>query len=122
MRVTARTFAYSARMPLRALRQIGTIGALRHRRRLCPCLSQVVIADGEAVGAAMDPFIDEIVRRSIRHARLMLKEGAYNWPVARLALRKILTDLEESAPEDPSLPRLRTFIASRDRAWLRENP
>ena len=70
----------------------------------------------------MDPFIDEIVRRSIRHARLMLKEGAYNWPVARLALRKILADLEEKKPDDPSLRRLRTFIASQDRAWLRENP
>src|ERR1700722_20218579 len=81
-----------------------------------------VVADGKAAGAEMDPFIDEIVRRSIRHARLMLKEGAYNWPVARLALRKILADLEESAPDDPSLPRLRNFIASQDRAGLRENP
>jgi hypothetical protein len=74
------------------------------------------------VGAAMDPFIDEIVRRSIRHARLMLKQGKYNWPVARLALRKILTDLEAGAPDDPSLRRLRTFIVSQDRAWLRESP
>jgi len=41
--------------------------------------------------------------------------------VARLALRKILADLETSAPDDPSLPRLRAFIASTDRAWLREN-
>ena len=79
-------------------------------------------AEGEAAGAAMDDrFIDEIVRRSIRHARLMLKEGSYNWPVARLALRKILADLEARSPNDQSLPRLRAFIASRDRAWLREN-
>jgi hypothetical protein len=70
----------------------------------------------------MDPFIVKIVRRSIRHARLMLKQGGYNWPVARLALRKILADLEEKAPDDPSLRRLHTFIASQDRAWLRENP
>jgi hypothetical protein len=70
----------------------------------------------------MDPFIDEIVRRSMRHARLMLKQGSYNWPVARIALRKILADLEERAPADPSLARLRAFIASQDRAWLRENP
>ena len=70
----------------------------------------------------MDAFIDQIVRRSIRHARLLLKQGSYNWPVARLALRKILADLEESAPDDPSLSRLRTFIASQDRAWSRENP
>ncbi len=69
----------------------------------------------------MDPLIDEIVRRSIRHARLMLKEGAYNWPVARLALRQILADLEARSPDHPSLPRLRAFIALKDRAWLREN-
>jgi hypothetical protein len=69
----------------------------------------------------MDPFIDEIVRRSIRHARLMLKQGSYNWPVARLALRQILADLEARSPDDPSLPRLRAFIASKDRAWLHEN-
>jgi hypothetical protein len=69
----------------------------------------------------MDPFIDEIVLRSIRHARLMLKQGFYNWPVARLALRKILADLEAKSPNHPSLPRLRAFISARDRAWLREN-
>jgi hypothetical protein len=69
----------------------------------------------------MDSFIDEIVRRSIRHARLMLREGSYNWPVARLALRKILADLEARSPNHPSLPRLRAFIVSNDRAWLREN-
>jgi hypothetical protein len=69
----------------------------------------------------MDAFIDEVVRRSIRHARLMLKQGSYNWPVARLALRKILADLEAGAPDDPSLATLRAFIASQDRAWLREN-
>jgi hypothetical protein len=88
-----------------------------------PCLPLPipVVADGKAGGAAMDPFIDEVVRRSIRYARLMLKQGSYNWPVARLALRKILTDLETSAPDAPSLPRLRTFIAATDRAWLREN-
>jgi hypothetical protein len=84
-----------------------------------PCLSQVVVADGKAAGAAMDRFIDQIVRRSIRHARLMLRQGSYNWPVARL--RKILSDLEARAPNHPSLPRLRAFIASKDRAWLREN-
>jgi hypothetical protein len=80
-----------------------------------------VIADGRAAGAAMDRFIDQIVRRSIRHAQLMLKQGSYNWPVARLALRKILSDLEARAPEDPSVSRLRAFIASKDRGWLRGN-
>jgi hypothetical protein len=79
-----------------------------------------VIAEGRAAGAAMDRFIDQIVRRSIRHAQLMLRQGSYNWPVARLALRKILSDLEARAPEDPSVARLRAFIASKDGEWLRE--
>jgi hypothetical protein len=69
----------------------------------------------------MDRFIDEIVRRSIRHARLMLRQGSYNWPVARLVLRKILVDLEARSPNHPSLQQLRAFIASQDRAWLHEN-
>jgi hypothetical protein len=69
----------------------------------------------------MDPFIDQIVRRAIRHTRLLLKQGSYNWPVARLALRKILSDLEARAPDEPSLLGLRTFIASKDRIWLREH-
>jgi hypothetical protein len=69
----------------------------------------------------MDRLIDEIVRRSIRHARRMVKEGSYEWPVARRALRKILADLEARSPNHPGLPRLRAFIASKDRAWLREN-
>jgi hypothetical protein len=68
----------------------------------------------------MDAFIDDVVRRSMRHARLMLKENAYDWPVARHALRKILADLEAKAPDHPSLVRLRTFIVSNDRAWLKE--
>jgi hypothetical protein len=68
----------------------------------------------------MDSFIDEIVRRSMRHARLVLKtEGDDNWPLARLALRKILADLESRSPDHPSLTKLRAFIASHDRKWLR---
>jgi len=70
----------------------------------------------------MDRFISLIVLRSIRHARRMLTQGAYDWPVVRRALRKILADLESRSPNDPTLPRLRAFIASNDRAWLRENP
>jgi hypothetical protein len=70
----------------------------------------------------MDRFIDVIVRRSIRYARLMQRQGAYDWPTARRALRKILADLESRSRNHPSLPRLRAFIASKDRAWLRENP
>jgi hypothetical protein len=68
----------------------------------------------------MDRFIEQIVRRSIRHARLMLKQGLHNWPVVRLALRQILADLEARAADDPSLPRLRAFIAAKDRECLRE--
>ena len=70
----------------------------------------------------MDRFIDAIVRRSIRHARLMLRQDAYDWPIVRRALRKILADLESRSPNHPGLLRLRAFIASNDRAWLRENP
>lgn len=68
----------------------------------------------------MDRFIDQIVRRSLRHARLILKQDSHNWPVARLALRKILADLESRSPDHPSLPKLRAFIAANDRKWLRE--
>jgi len=70
----------------------------------------------------MDRFIDVIVRRSIRYARLMQRQGAYEWPIARRALRKILADLESRSPNHPTLRSLRAFIASKDRAWLRENP
>lgn len=80
-----------------------------------------IVGDEKAAGAPMDPFIDEVVRRSIRHARRMLRQGAYDWPVARRALRKILADLEANAPDHPSLPQLRAFIASNDRKWLRKN-
>jgi hypothetical protein len=69
----------------------------------------------------MDRFIDEILRRSIRHARSMLRQGAYDWPTVRKAPRRILADLESQSANHPSLPRLRAFIASNDRAWLREN-
>jgi hypothetical protein len=69
----------------------------------------------------MDRFIEEIVRQSIRHARRMLREGVYDWPTARRALERILADLEARSPNDPSLARLRAFIASRDRFWSREN-
>ena len=70
----------------------------------------------------MDRFIVVIVRRSMRHARLMLRQRVYNWPTVRRALRKILADLETRSPDHPSMPRLRAFIASNDLAWLRENP
>ncbi len=65
--------------------------------------------------------IDEIVRRSIRHARRMLREGHYDWPTTRRALRTILADLEARSPDHPSIARLGAFIAANDRAWSREN-
>jgi len=70
---------------------------------------------------AMVDSIDEIVGRSIRHARRMLGEGHYDWPTTRRALRTILADLEARSPNHPSLARLRAFIAANDRAWSREN-
>jgi hypothetical protein len=70
----------------------------------------------------MDRLLDAIVRQSIGHARLMLRQGAYDWPTVRKALRKILADLESRSPNHPSLPRFRVFIASNDRSWLGENP
>jgi hypothetical protein len=100
---------------LRVPYQFGTIAALRQRRLICH-LPFVV----ERESTVMDCFIDEIVRRSIRHARRMLGEGVHDWPTARQALMRILADLEARSPDHPSLPRLRAFIASRDRAWSRE--
>jgi hypothetical protein len=76
----------------------------------------------KAADVAMDRFIDAIVRRSIRHARLMLRQRDYEWPTARKALTKILADLETRSPDHPSLRRLRMFIASNDRAFAGENP
>jgi hypothetical protein len=55
----------------------------------------------EAAGAAMERFIDAIVRRSIRHARSMLRQGVYEWPTVRRALRRILADLELRSPNHP---------------------
>ena len=47
--------------------------------------------------------------------------GAVIDPGNLMQLRKILADLEADAPNDPSLPRLRAFIVSQDRKWLRED-
>ena len=72
---------------------------------------------GEDVRCAMSVSIAEIVRRTIRHARRISKEGVYDWPTARVALVKILADLEARSPGDPSLERLRQVIERGDRAW-----
>jgi hypothetical protein len=76
------------------------------------------IADGEEAKGAMSVLIAEIVRQSIRHARRLSNEGVHAWPAARQALTRILTDLEERLPNDPSLSRLRAFIAAHDCAWM----
>jgi hypothetical protein len=67
----------------------------------------------------MRASVADIVRRTIRHARRLSKEGVYDWPTTRVALSKILSDLEERAPGDPSLERLRQVIDRGDRAWAR---
>jgi hypothetical protein len=65
----------------------------------------------------MSVSIADIVERTIRHARRMSKEGIYEWPTARVALMKVLADLEARSPGDASLERLRQTIARGDRAW-----
>ncbi len=72
------------------------------------------------MGAMVDS-IDEIVARSIRHARRMLGEGHYDWPTTRKALSTILADLEARSPSHPGVARLRVFIAQNDRAYPCEN-
>ena len=61
--------------------------------------------------------IAEIVDRVILHAQRMLDDGAYDWPASRVALEKILADLEARSMGDPSVERLRRFIALREDAW-----
>ena len=53
-----------------------------------------------------------IVRRTIRHARKLSR--TYEWPVAREALIRILTDLEARGGDDPSLDKLRSIIQRGD--------
>ena len=77
---------------------------------------------GEDVRCAMSVSIAEIVRRTIRHARSRPIVNAFLRYSARVALVKILADLEARSPGDPSLERLRHVIERLDRAWtLRED-
>src|SRR5271165_1629226 len=69
------------------------------------------------VNHAMSVPISDIVRRTIRHARRLAKHGHYDWPTSRVALTKILGDLEARSPGDPSLEKLRQVIERGDRAW-----
>ena len=55
-----------------------------------------------------------IVRRTTRHARRL--STAYEWPVAREALVRILTDLEARSA-DPNLDILRRIIHRGDRKF-----
>jgi len=64
------------------------------------------------MGAMVDS-IDEIVGRSIRHARRMFQEGHYDWPTTSRALSTILADLEARFPNHPSLSRLRACLNRR---------
>jgi hypothetical protein len=61
------------------------------------------------------------VRQTIRHARRMSTEGQHEWPTARIALTKILADLEPRFPGDPNLVRLRRYIALGDLAFRQKN-
>ena len=105
---------------LRSPFQTGTDVALRQWRRPCRLSSQV-IADGVDVRGAMSVLIAEIVRHSILHAQRLASERVHDWPTARAALTKILADLEQRSPNEPSLSRLRIYIATRDRAWSRDH-
>ncbi len=65
----------------------------------------------------MNVSTNEIVSHVISHERRLAKEGGYNWPAAKGALTRVLAELEARSPEDPSLDRLRAFIALGDRSF-----
>jgi len=65
--------------------------------------------------AIMRGRASDIVDSAIRHAGRQSRNPNYRWPIARAALTRILEDLERRAPGDPSLDRLRAFIAEGDR-------
>ena len=93
--------------------QIGTKGVSRSRRRSCHRLSGCGCEVG--VRRLMSAQTSDIVDRAIGHAQQLVAKG-YSWPTARIALRRILADLETRTPDDPSLDRLRRFIAEGDLA------
>ena len=57
----------------------------------------------------------DTVDSAIRHTEALSATKGYDWATARAALLKILADLEAREPNDPSLERLRQFIAERDK-------
>jgi hypothetical protein len=62
----------------------------------------------------MNAPISKIVDRVIAHARKLATTIDYDWATARAALAVVLADLEAREPSDPSLARLRAFIADGD--------
>ena len=62
----------------------------------------------------MKTLVSEIVDRAIRSALELSTMETYDWATARAALKRMLDDLEARAGDDPSLERLRRFIAERD--------
>ena len=64
----------------------------------------------------MSALTADIVDRSIRHAQKLSTAKGYRWSTARAALMRILADLEARDPNDPSLDRLRRYIAEGDQA------
>jgi hypothetical protein len=64
----------------------------------------------------MSALTADIVDRAIVHAQRLSQGEGYNWLIARAALTRVLADLEARDPGDPSLERLRAFLAERDQA------
>jgi len=59
----------------------------------------------------------EIVDGVLLHAQRMLDDETYDWPTSRVALERILADLEAQSAGDPGLERLRGFIATGEEVW-----
>ena len=96
-----------------ALIQFETKRALHTRRQSCHVLSAAM--EKTWGGQFMRARTSEIVDGAIRHAQELSAIDGYDWRTARAALSKILADLEARDPRDPSLERLRQFIAERDK-------
>jgi hypothetical protein len=61
--------------------------------------------------------IAEIVDGVLLHAQRMLDDETYDWPTSRVALERILADLEAQSTGDPGIERLRGFIATGEEVW-----
>ena len=90
-----------ARRPRRvALRRPSCIKSRQTRGHVSgAAFASIVCESGrQNVNYAMSVPISDIVRRTIRHARRLAKHGQYDWPTSRVALTKILADLEARSP------------------------